>query len=146
MTQVSRFPLPKILEEQMFVLFHRALADLRTEKDVSKFLEDLLTPSERIMLGKRLAIAVLLDKGYDQRTIHTIMKVSVSTVSSVNYWLKHQGSGYRIVLSKLKNQEEWRELKVGIEEFLKTFFSQTRQRRLLYPRIPKEETPRDSLL
>jgi uncharacterized protein YerC len=145
MTQISKLQLPKALENQMNTIFHRALADLRSEGEVSDFLEDLLTPTERVMLGKRLAIAVLLDKGYDQRTIHTIMKVSVSTVSSVNYWLKNKGSGYRNVLARLKNQKEWQELKAGLEDFLKTFFSASRQRRLLYPRIPKEATPRNTL-
>jgi uncharacterized protein YerC len=145
MTQISKFQLPKALENQMFTIFHRALADLRTEGEVSDFLEDLLTPTERVMLGKRLAIAILLDKGYDQRTVHTIMKVSVSTVTSVNYWLKHRGSGYRKVLSKLKSQKEWQELKAGLEDFLKTFFSASRQRRLLHPRIPREQALHDSL-
>ncbi|MBI5619755.1 hypothetical protein HY950_02225 [Candidatus Gottesmanbacteria bacterium] len=143
MTQVSRFPLPKVLEQQMHTALRKALADLRTEADVSAFLDDLLTPTEKIMLGKRLAIAILLDRGYDQRTVHTIMKTSLSTVNAVNYWLKNRGNGYRIVLEKLKTQREWAELKEGIEDFLKVFFSARRQ---MSPKIPKEIQPRDDLI
>ena len=65
MTQVSRIRLPKAVEDQMHGALRKALADLRTEEEVGEFLEDLLTPTEKIMLGKRLAIAILLDKGYD---------------------------------------------------------------------------------
>lgn len=106
MTQVSRYPLSKEVAQEMNLLFLRAFALLRKETDVQDLLEDLLTPNERIMLGKRLAIAYLLDKGLDQRSVHTIMKVSVSTVSGVNYWLIHRGTGYRNVLRLLKKNEE----------------------------------------
>lgn len=143
MTQVSRMPLPKLLERQMHVALRKAFADLRTEDEVSAFLDDLLTPTEKTMLGKRLAIAILLDRGYDQRTVHTIMKTSLSTVNSVNYWLKSKGNGYRMVLEKLKNQREWRELKKGFEDFLHQFFSVRRQ---LSPNIPIESKPRDVLV
>lgn len=145
MSQVSRMPLPKGLEEQMHSLFRRALADLHTEQDVGNFLDDLLSPTEKIMLAKRLAIAILLDKGYDQRTVHAIMNVSVTTVNGVNFWLKNKGSGYRIVLKKLKEQKEWQELKGDLEEFLKTFFSQHRQRQYLRGYIPKKSTPQEPL-
>ena len=147
MTQVSRFPLPNPLEKQMHTAIRKAFADLRTEDEVSAFLDDLLSPTEKIMLGKRLAIAILLDRGYDQRTIHTIMKTSLSTVNSVNFWLKNKGNGYRIVLAKLKSQKEWQELKKGIEDFLKIFFSSRGHlRNVYYPKIPKEMTPRDDLV
>ena len=81
MTQVSRLPLPKKLEEQMYTLFRRVLSELHSEGDITDFLDDLLTPTEKVMLAKRLAIAFLLEKGYDQRAIHTILKVSTTTVT-----------------------------------------------------------------
>lgn len=107
MTQVSRRPMPKALEEQMHTLFRRALIHLKSESDAADFLEDILTPTERIMLGKRLAIAILLTKGYDHRTIHTMMRVSVTTVSSVHFWLKFRGKGYKNVIEKLLRDELW---------------------------------------
>jgi len=136
-------PLPKALEQQMHAVIRKAFADLRTEGEVSAFLDDLLTPTEKVMLGKRLAIAILLDRGYDQRTVHTIMKTSLSTVNTVNYWLKHKGNGYRIVLEKFQNQREWQELKEGLEKFLKQFFSLHRQ---LHPDVPKDTRPRETLM
>ncbi|KKU80920.1 hypothetical protein A2875_03705 [Candidatus Gottesmanbacteria bacterium RIFCSPHIGHO2_01_FULL_46_14] len=123
MTQVSRIRLPKAVEDQMHGALRKALADLRTEEEVGEFLEDLLTPTEKIMLGKRLAIAILLDKGYDQRTIHSIMKVSVTTVSSVNYWLKQRGKGYRRVIDKMKSQEQWKQFTHELGKFLEDYFT-----------------------
>lgn len=143
MTQISRRPMSKALEEQMHKAIRKAFADLRSEKEVDAFLDDLLTPTEKVMLAKRLAIAILLDRGYDQRTVHTIMRTSLRTVNTVNFWLKNKGNGYRIVLEKLKTQQAWRELKESIEDFLEEFFS---TRRKFSVRIPKDIPPRDHLL
>ncbi len=143
MTQISRFPLPKALEREMHAALRKALADLKTENEISAFLDDLLTPTEKVMLAKRLAIAILLDRGYDQRTVHTIMKTSLSTVNEVNYWLKNKGNGYRLVLNKLKTQHEWQSLKGELEEYLKDFFSIRRQ---MSPKIPIDSRPRDQLI
>jgi uncharacterized protein YerC len=145
MTQVSRFPLSKTLEDQMHSLFRRALATLTTEQDIGEFLDDLLSPTEKVMLGKRLAIAILLDKGYDQRTIHNIMKVSVTTVNTVNFWLKQKGKGYYLVLSKLKKQKEWQQFKVDLEETLKVMFSERRQREYLRGYIPRKREKEEIL-
>ena len=123
MTQVSRFPLSKKLKEEMNLLFLRSFAMLRSETDVQDLLEDLLTPNERIMLGKRLAIAYLLDKGLNQRSVHTIMKVSVTTVSGVNYWLTHRGTGYRKVLRLLKQSEQWKGFFEKLDNLLYELFS-----------------------
>jgi uncharacterized protein YerC len=107
MAQVSRLPLSKALETHMFQLFRSVLADLHTDDEIDDFLQDLLTPTEKIMLGKRLAIAFLLDRGYDQRSVHTIMKVSVTTVSSVNRWFLHSGKGYKHVIEKMRKAQKW---------------------------------------
>ena len=146
MTQVSRFPLPKFLEEQMYKAIRKAFSDLQSEDDVAAFLEDLLSPTERIMIAKRLAIAILLNRGYEQRTVGSIMKTSLTTVNQVNYWLKNKGKGYRIVLEKLESQKQWKEVKAGLEEFLEDFFTVHGQLRALRGKIPKESVPRNNLL
>lgn len=135
-------PLPKELTLQIQLLFRRALAGLRSEQDVADFLDDLLTPTEKTMLQKRLAIALLLDKGYDQRAIHRIMKVSVATVNAVNYWLKNQGKGYRIVISRMRKEEQFVAHLEKFDNLLKEFFSLGKS---IYPRVPKEVKPKDIL-
>ncbi|MEK7577042.1 MAG: Trp family transcriptional regulator [Patescibacteria group bacterium] len=139
MTQVSRFPLSKALKEEMNLLFLRSFAMLRSETDVQDLLEDLLTPNERIMLGKRLAIAYLLDKGLNQRDVHTIMKVSVSTVSGVNYWLTHRGTGYKNVLRLLKRNEEWRDFLEKLDKTLYETFSVKALYRRAYGHMPNPD-------
>lgn len=131
MVQVSRRPLSKPLEAAMYTLFHRVLAELRSEREVADLIDDLLTPTEKIMLGKRLAIAFLLDKGYDQRTIHTMMSVSISTVNHVNFWLQNKGNGYRHVISMINQAEHWEEFWQTLDDRLRSTFST----RAMYQRV-----------
>ncbi len=123
MPQVSRLPLSKDLEAQMFTLFRNVLADLHKDSDIQEFLDDLLTPTEKIMLGKRLAIAFLLERGYTQRAIHTIMKVSVTTVSAVSLWLHHKGNGYRRVIERIQAEQQLDDFIAQIDERLRFILS-----------------------
>lgn len=123
MTQISRYPLDKTIEHDMFVVFNQALARLHSESDISDFLSDLLSPTEKIMLGKRLAIALLLEKGYDQRTIHKMLKVSTTTVNSVNFSLKQKGKGYSTVINMLRKEEQFIHLLESIDKTLEELLS-----------------------
>ncbi len=123
MAQVSRVPLAKDLEIQMHTLFRKVLADLRSEEDIKNLLDDLLTPTEKIMLGKRLAIAFLLEKGYDQRSIHYLMRCSLATVNQVNYWFKNQGSGYRRAIAMIRKAEKWQDFLERLDGMFEEFFS-----------------------
>lgn len=139
MTQVSRMPLPKGLEEQMHRLFRRAIAHLQSEADISSFLEDLLTPTEKVMLAKRLAIAVLLTKGHTQRDVRKILKVSLPTVNDVSYFLKYQGAGYKKVIEKLNKDQLWQDILEGIEQTLEELLKSAHPS--ITPRLPKEQRP-----
>lgn len=146
MSQVSRFPLSKSLETQMFTLFRRVLADFHSESQIAEFLDDLLTPTEKIMLGKRLAIAFQLDKGFDQRSIGSIMNVSLSTVSEVNYWLKNQGIGYRRAIAMVRREERWNAFMQKLDDTFLDLFSKKKMHQLAYGRIrPKPKTSTTSL-
>lgn len=141
MSQVSRLPLSKGLETQMYSLFRKVLADFRTEKDVEDFLEDLLTPTEKIMLGKRFAIAFLLDQGYTQRAIHSIMRVSVTTVSAVSFWLHHKGVGYRKVIDKIRAEQKMNDFIGQIDEHLRGLLSRKTMPEIMS--MPDEEYKKD---
>ena len=69
MTQVSKRFLQKQVEERILDLFWTSLSSLSAKDKVSLFLDDLLSPTEKLMLSKRVAIAFMLMKGYDYPTI-----------------------------------------------------------------------------
>jgi len=68
------------------------------------FLRDLLTESERIMLGRRIIIArkLLAETTYD--TIAAEMKVGHDTIHKVHRWLQDQIPGYEQVIKDLEGE------------------------------------------
>ena len=97
--------------------FLEAISNLRTKNDIQLFLSDLLSPVERIMLSKRLAIAVLLVRGHTYESIKDILKVSQETVSKVSLTLNNN-KGYKIVINKIQRSESMREFWQDIENIV----------------------------
>lgn len=73
------------------------------------FLRDLLTPSERIMLGRRIAIARRILLGTPVRQISRELKVGHDTIYKVERWLKDQLPGYEGAIAGLEKELEKRE-------------------------------------
>lgn len=118
MVQVSKIPLRREIEKRVFDLFLEAVGEVKEKSEVSVFLNDLLSPTERLMLAKRLSIALLLHKGYDQRTICQILKVSLGTVNKVSLLLKLEGEGYRRMINKIIARGKMEEFWQKIDDFL----------------------------
>lgn len=113
MTQVSKYPVSKAVEERIFEILFKVLAGMNEPQEVEDFLEDFLSPVEQIMLAKRLSVAVLLAKGYSYDEIRKVLRVSPPTISQVAISLKYAGEGYKRVVERLIKEEK-------IEEFLQS--------------------------
>ena len=107
MPQVSKRKLAKDIDEQIATLLLQAIAKLHKESDISSFLDELLTPTEKIMLSKRLAIAVLLKKGYNYTMIGSALKVTSTTIARVSYWINHKGTAMHKMVISLLNDARW---------------------------------------
>lgn len=110
MTQVSKYPIRKDVYEEIFETLLETIANLTTKKDVSAFFNEFLTPTERIMFAKRLAVGLLIAKSYDYKEIRELLKVSTATIASYSTFYKY-GTGYKEVIKKILRNEK-------IEKFL----------------------------
>src|SRR3989344_8919319 len=98
--------------ERMYEILVKAISRANHQKDIVNFLTDLLSPPEREMLAKRLAIAYLLVREkYTHREISNILKVGLGTIQRVSRVLEDEGSGYRKIITTLKKD-------VSVEEFI----------------------------
>lgn len=117
MTQVSKHLLSKDVYDHIFDIFLSTLVQIRTKNSASEFLDEFLTPTEKIMLAKRLAIGILVAKKCDYREISQILKVSTATVGNVSSLYRY-GKSYNKVVDKLLSGEEtkkfWVEFGEGI--------------------------------
>jgi uncharacterized protein YerC len=120
MTQVSKVPLRKEIETRVFEIFLSSFAKANKKEEIDHYLQDLLSPTERIMLAKRISIAFLLDKGYDQRTVSRILKVSLTTVNRVSLRVQLGGDGFRKVIKAIALDEKknnfWQKLDELIDD------------------------------
>lgn len=118
MSKLSRRFLDKELENKIFEVFLKTIVDIKTTAEAKNFIEDLLSPTEKIMLVKRLAIAVLLTKGKTYEYIDHTLKVSRATIMTVSLWLKHGKGGYGKVVDKILKTQNKERLIDNIEEIL----------------------------
>jgi len=114
MAQVSKKPLRKEVYQQIFELLLKVFTESHSREKASLLLDDLLSPTEKIVLAKRLAIALLLTKGYCYEEIKEVLKVSMATIAAVNLNVKYRGKGYRYfagrILKEQKIRKIWREI------------------------------------
>jgi len=100
-------------EEQIKTLdsLYTAAAAVRGRSAMKSFLRDLLTESERIMLGRRILIARLLLSGETYEGIYDRLRASPGTVRNVDRWLQDQMPGYENAIQALEEEFGKRDFK-----------------------------------
>ena len=109
MAQISKKSLDRDIEEAVSDLFLKSLSELNDRTEIAFLLQDLLTSTEKSIISKRLAVAFMLRRGFDHRTIANVLKVSTPTVWRMNEKLKQKGSGMRILFNRLEADPKWGE-------------------------------------
>jgi len=122
MTQVSKYPLRKEIETRMYEVFLDSIGMVKNRSQVSHLVDDLLSPTEKTMLAKRLSIALLLQKNYNQRAISKILHVSLTTVNKISRYVHSGSGGYRMVIDPLLKQEKYEEFLQKIDDVLAEIF------------------------
>jgi len=81
------------------------------------FLHDLLSPTEKLMLSKRLAIAFMLIQDYNYASINNRLKVSNPTIWNVKMNLVHRGKGYKMAIEQIMSKEKWEKFWQDLDNF-----------------------------
>ena len=102
MGRISRRHLHSALEERIHEVFCEHLARLTSPASVKEFLQSLLSYTERVMLAKRIAIAILLSRGHTYESIDRTLKVSKATVATVHRQLLTGAPGYARVIEQAR--------------------------------------------
>jgi len=108
MSQVSKRILSKNTEQKLYNTLWETFAKLKSQQEIQSFINDLLSPTEKTMLAKRLAIAVLLLKDYNYQDISNILKVSGTTIAKISLILSIN-KGYKTTIRKVALSESMKE-------------------------------------
>ncbi len=90
---------------------YTAVASLKGREAMKSFLRDLLTESERIMLGRRILIARMLLRGDSSSEIAEMLGVGLDTVYRVERWLKDEFPGFENAVHGIEKEDARREKK-----------------------------------
>lgn len=110
MPQVSKRLTSQKISKRLPELLIETIVNCSSKDHTREFLDDFLTPTEKIMLGKRLAIAVLLLKDYDYATISQLLKVSSATIGKIVNLLRFSDGGLKMMAEKQLNKDNWKNL------------------------------------
>ena len=120
MSQLSKLPIRRDLEEQMFDLFTSTIVSLKDKIEIEDFLSDLLSPIEKLMLAKRLAIALMLEKEYTYPMIGKSLRVTPTTIASVSMQLRYAGKGYKKIVEKILSEGEYEDFWSVVEDVVES--------------------------
>lgn len=109
MPHVSRKRLKKKTFARINEHFVNTAGNLGSSQEMKKFLNEVLTRTERTMLSKRLALIFMLKKGYSFMAIRNTLKVSPSTVTRI--WKKLKLGSFSYISSKIPKKVSTNKLK-----------------------------------
>ena len=73
----------KLTEKQLYEIsdmFLNLISQLTVKNDVEDFLDNFLTPEEKVMLAKRLMVFIMIVSGYQTEDIKSTLHVSHETI------------------------------------------------------------------
>lgn len=112
---MSKYKLRPEVWNKVFNLFTTSLSSIKNKNNFEVFLNDFLSPTEKIILAKRFAIAVLLAKGNKYEQIKSLLHVTSATISKVSMSLKYNDKGInetiKVTLKKDVSKIIWDEIK-----------------------------------
>lgn len=81
--------LPKKVKEELLKDFYDFISSFNRE-ETENFFHNFLTSSEKIIFARRLRVAKMFLQGYTSTQIRKNLGVGVSTVQSVQNWIKDE--------------------------------------------------------
>lgn len=95
---------------------YTAASAVKGRDAVKLFLKDLLTESERLMLGRRITIARLLLRGISHYEVRQRIGVGYTTITRVERWLEDELPGYEQALKGLEKEMDRRAVRAEIKD------------------------------
>lgn len=115
MPHVSRNKLEPQEEKDLTESLNLVLSSVSKREDMIRFLDSLLSDTEKLMLAKRLGIVVLVREGLKDSEIAKALHVTDMTVAKMRYFYEARArGGYDIALKKIENDK----MLQGVKRFL----------------------------
>ena len=114
MPHISQKQLKKETAKDIRKHFIKTVTSFGGKNNNKAFFDELLTPTEQIMLAKRLAMLFMLAEGMSSYKVRKILNLSPSTTARFQKEIEHGAFPYieNIVKKKSSRDKTWKELEV----------------------------------
>lgn len=147
MAQISKRHIDQTMISRINELLNDLLLTLSDKKEVDEILSELLTPTEKTMIAKRIACFYLLIKKVPIHEIEDTLKISTSTVAYFKHYLDRSSVIKKYLTNKLKNEKFKRFIEdIFIDVFygtLKKGSNWSEDKRIYYEHQRKRQQPMD---
>ncbi len=115
MTRISKKKLGKEVLDKIHNRFTKTIVDLRG-KSGSLFIEELFTPTEKIMFAKRLAGLLMIAQSISTYKVSKLLRLSSSTTSKMELDIENgkYPSIAKVIQKKKYHDKFWMELEVFV--------------------------------
>lgn len=121
MGRVSKRRVNKDLEKDLQEQLSFIVVSLTNKDEVNIFLDEFLTKEEKLMLGKRLILYMLLYKGLTNTQINNALSISHETTRWYREVFDTKPDAFKKTLERLLKREKTQELWKKIENILEPF-------------------------
>ncbi len=115
--KVKYYQLSDKEKKEYLSMFYGMVENLNSREEIKNFFKDLLTPSEVVMIARRLEVASLLLEGYSHIEIKTKMKIGFTTIANVERWLRGGFGGYEKTIKKYRKDREKKTTEKSVSAF-----------------------------
>lgn len=119
MTRISRYKLSKQQSQDIEGHLVFLIGSLRNQKEIEHFLDNFLTQEEKIMMTKRLALFMMLERNYSPIAIQQALRISYETVRTYQNQFRLQTEQFRKIIRKVVYRQEAKEFFQKVEKLLK---------------------------
>jgi len=112
MTRISKYRVEKKVLKKLYSLMFEIISNMDEEERFTGIMNELLSPTEKIMIAKRVAIIYLLIKGIDYLVIADVLKVSSRTIAKFHSIIE-EGKEVKNIIESVAGNDR---IKVFFEE------------------------------
>ena len=118
MPRVSRRDVSKTIHGELDDNFAFLISSLSESSEIKQFFQDFLTDEEKTMLTKRLMLHLMLEQGYNQSQIKTVLSMSRETIRVHKRVWERGGTIYKMIIRKIAKREKTKQFWKTVEKIL----------------------------
>lgn len=118
MPQISKIKLDKELELELFNQFWNSIGKINTYQKSTDSFSDILTPTEKIMIAKRFAAAILIKHGQSFTDIRNSIHLSYSAIGRISSWVNNARPETNKLLDSISKEKSLDSIFDKVDEIL----------------------------